>query len=137
MWFRTIAAAGAGALLTFAGWATVVHASASSGLSSCAGLNIPANSASHTTLDQEKKQLTIEYTDSSKAEREVTIAYSRGDCNANPSVKVEIDRAVAVGNQLHADQCSSTKDFLASGQTTLRGQVINLAAAKQFVAAEC
>lgn len=127
------------------GWASGVWSTAATPAlgsdnitSDCIGLVIPTNAVTDSYLDPANGTLSLTWFDEQVGgDRSETVNYTAAACTINPSVGVEIARALDFLSRRTADECTWMTDFLASGETTVRGQAVDREAGERFVARGC
>jgi hypothetical protein len=110
---------------------------AASPLADSSRLAMPVNSDVDLSVDEQAGTLQIYYQDGAGEDHSAVVDYRAQACRANPGVGRAIAHAMQAAHEIKADTCSSMKDFLATGATTIRGRTIDRAAGYRYLARNC
>jgi hypothetical protein len=102
----------------------------------CATFDVPVNSDYNLTLDTDEGVLKIDYTDAA-GDRTAFVDYRQATCRSRAGIGRAIARALQAQRESNAGLCSSMKEFLASGATSVHGRAVDRAAGQSFVARNC
>lgn len=123
--------------VTFSVVAADRAASTPSGPADCATLAMPVNSEYHTSYSPTRGELAIGFVDAAGRDQRVVVDVSAPSCRANRAVARAIAGALDAQADVMAGECASFKAFLASGETTAKGEPVNVDAARAYVRNHC
>lgn len=122
-------------VLTTIGFNVIALANTSD-IDDCSKVVIPKNTEINTHLNKEKGLITVSWLDENTAvDKKVTMLYN--DPNCSISAKSVISHALVTDKNSQIQICQSFREIVQNNITEIRGQKVNLFAAKQYITEWC
>ncbi len=107
-------------------------------IADCGRVQIPANEEINTNYDPLSGVVEVSYFDPSLGrDRKIYLRVDDPTCEQNPPLMKLVDSVVTVDNKVRAETCRSMEEAVRRGVSKVRGQPVDLEAAKRYLQRWC